>query len=150
MFDSYQFYLDRKKIAGYYSTKGYNIVTFRMLLVENFGYKNGEAITNDIGARPSLLNARLVYKDEELFDLKTKVADLIEYIRVYDADHRRWWCETRSVLFDTSVYSSSGVPWQETRKKLVGMYEIRERFKMELGNIIKSLINDGEQERYFF
>ena len=50
MFDSFTYYIDRKKIVGFFSTNGYNVITFRMFLIENLGYKNGKEIEEKTGA----------------------------------------------------------------------------------------------------
>lgn len=147
MFDSFTYYIDRKKIIGFFSTRGYNVVTFRMFLIENLGYKNGKEIEEKTGARRSLQDVKLVYKDEELFDLKTKMFDLIEFMKANDGK-KYWWYQTKSVLFNNDVY---GLRWEpDSRDKLVGHYEIHERFKKELNKLVKTLIDDGEQTRIIF
>ena len=147
MFDSFKYYIDRKKIIGFFSTRGYNITTFRMFLIENLGYKNGSEIEEKTGARRSLLDIKLVYKDEELFDVKTKIEDVIDFMKAYKGKGY-WWYQTRNVLFNNDVY---GLRWEPgSREKLVGKYEIHERFNTELRKLVKTLIDDGEQARIIF
>jgi len=148
MFDSFTYYIDRKKIIGFFSTRGYNVITFRKFLIENLGYKNGKEIEEKTGARRSLQDVKLVYRDEELFDLKTKMAELIDFMKSNNSEKRYWWYQTKPVLFNGDVY---GLRWEpESRNKLVGRYEIHERFKSELNKLVKTLIDDGEQARTIF
>ena len=146
MISGYKFYIEDKKIERYFTGKGYNVISFRKFLIDRFGYKNSAEIQKDTEIRESLLKAKLVYSDEELYDLKVKVLDLIEYIK--SGDRWRWWTHTRQVLFSGDVYGLSWHP--DNISKLAGKYELRERFKTELKDITKSLIDDGESdnERY--
>lgn len=151
MYKTFKYCIDDRRIRKYYTSNDYNVITFRKFILENFKYKNGKEIMEDTGARESLLNAILVYKDEEKIDLKTKVMDLIDFMRqeYKDSGSLRWWHQTRQVLFIGDVYN---LGWRNNDiNKLVGKYELQNRFKTDLKEIIKTLIrekDETEDERY--
>ncbi len=150
MFDTISYCISREKIMEYFLSSGYNVITLRKFILKNFDYKNSQEIIKDTGARESLLRVKLVYKDSELFDLKTKVSDLLDYMKQDFKDGKGfWWHQTRQVLFIGDVYN---LRWMETDKdKLVGGYEFSYRFKAIIKEKIKNLINieeDKEDGRY--
>lgn len=137
-FFSYKMWLDDGKVERYYKRIGYDVVTVRQYLKDNFGFKNGAEIINKYGVSYSLLCSKLVYNESEAFDLKTMMSDLLDFL---DNRERRWWNSGRSVLFTSEVY---GLRWDDPEfdKRVVGKYELRNRFSKEITSFIKNLTDE--------
>lgn len=137
-FFSYKIWLDDDKVERYYKRIGYDVVTVRRYLKDNFGFKNGAEIVNKYGVSYSLLGSKLVYNESEAFDLKTMMSDLLDYL---DVRERTWWNSGRSVLFTSEVY---GLRWgdPEFDKRVIGKYELRNRFSNEITSFIKNLTDE--------
>ena len=137
-FFSYKMWLDDGKVERYYKRMGYDVVTVRQYLKDNFGFKNGAEIIKKYGVTYSLLSSKLVYNESETFELKAMMSDLLDFL---DNRERRWWNSGRSVLFASEVY---GLRWDdpEFNKKIIGKYELRNRFSKEITSFIKNLTDE--------
>jgi len=141
-YDNYSYYLSSCKVERYFRSKGYNVDTLRVFIKKHLNLSSTE-LKERLEIKDSLLNAKMVYSDEELFDLKTKVVDLFNFIEEQNKANKRalWWYVSKNVIFNSTVYD---LPWSDRSRndKLVGKYEMRYRFKKILKDYIESLIDD--------
>ena len=141
-FDTYSYYLNSCKIERYFTTLGYNVRTFRAFSKENLGI-SGIELKKKYDLKESLLNSKLVYKNEELFELKAMMEDLLDFVGENGKTYR--WYRSKYVLFERSVYS---IRYSDRSgdSKVIGKFEMKTRFKKIIRNYIESLINDKNDE----
>ncbi len=131
---SWHFWASEDKIKSIFNKQGYNVQTVRCYLKQEFGYKNGKEITEDLEVKKSFLDAYLVYKDSEALELNERLSDLINFLR--DSKGCRSW--------GRNVYA---LRWNVNEKqydirKTVGRFEMKFRFKEIIGRILDIEISD--------
>lgn len=142
---NYHYWTDTRLVVRYFESEGYETSTMLKFLKTEFGYSSGKEIKEAYGVKDSFLRVTLVYKEEEKFDLKRRVSDLLDYIK--DADSKYWWKKNCGVIFQVDVYDN--LSWSPAAKDdLVGYYEIGNRFKSLITeHIDKTMLNNEEKDR---
>jgi len=133
---SWHFWASENKIKSIFNKQGYNVQTVRCYLKQEFGYKNGKEIAEDLEVKKSFLDAFLVYKDSEVSELNERLSDLINFLR--DTKSRRGWGGNRNIY---------ALRWNVNEKrydimKTVGRFEMKFRFKEIIECILDIEVND--------
>ena len=125
---SWHFWASENKIKSIFNKQGYNIQTVRCYLKQEFGYKNGKEITEDLEVKKSFLDACLVYKDSEMSELNERLSDLINFLR--DTKGYRTWGRNIYALRWNVIEKQYDI------RKTVGRFEMKFRFKEIIGRIL--------------
>lgn len=128
MWYSFSFWLPEEKARIVFNKLGYNVETVRCYLKREFGYKNGQAIIDDLHVKPSFLNARLVYKDSEIPELNRRLGILLGIVR--EAEPNKWWMKNINVLGHAI---SRGYDIRDT----VAWFEMKHRFRKVLEELLE-------------
>jgi hypothetical protein len=131
---SWHFWASETKIRAVFNKFGYNIQTVRCYLGQEFGYKNEKAIVDDLGVKKSFLDAKLVYKNDEIPELNRRLSDLIEQIR--GVEDSRYWMKNIYVLRRNTD------PGSYDLKETVYRYTMKYRFKELIENFLDVNIED--------
>ena len=125
---SWHFWASENKIKSIFNKQGYNVQTVRCYLKQEFGYKNGKEITEDLEVKKSFLDACLVYKDSEMSELNERLSDLINFLR--DTKGYRTWGRNIYALRWNVIEKQYDI------RKTVGRFEMKFRFKEIIGRIL--------------
>lgn len=131
---SWHFWAPETKIIAVFNKFGYNIQTVRCYLEQEFGYKSEREIVDDLGVKKSFLDAKLVYKSEEIPELNRRLSDLIEQIRGID-NSRSWMKNIYALRRNTD-------PRCYDLKETVYRYTMKYRFKELIENFFDIKIDD--------
>ena len=84
-------YIRREELEEYVKRKGYSIKTFRKILVDEFGYKNGkEAMTEFTNLTTNVFNIKLAYKNQEEYqEILVLMSDILAFVKT-ERDSPNW------------------------------------------------------------
>ena len=146
-------YIRRKELEEYVKRKGYSIKTFRKILVDEFGYKNGkEAMTEFTNLTTNVFNIKLAYKNQEEYQgILVLMSDIIAFVKA-ERDSPNWATPIygRDIVFftpDSTTTDSLGaiLSYQNTKaNKTLYTYTISSVFRKEFINDVneKTGINE--------
>ena len=146
-------YIRREELEEYVKRKGYSIKTFRKILVDEFGYKNGkEAMTEFTNLTTNVFNIKLAYKNQEEYqEILVLMSDIISFVKA-ERDSLNWSAiYGRDIVFFTPNSTNSTdnlgalLNYQNTKaNKTLYTYTISAVFRKEFINDIneKTGINE--------
>lgn len=124
---TWSYWAQEEKIRAIFHRLGYETMTVRCYLKQEFGYKNGREIVEDLKVKESFLRAILVFKDDEIPELNRRMSDLLIFIR----DNTGWWVKNVGVL-RTNVNST-----RYNIEETVAWFQMKYRFK----SVIEEILN---------
>lgn len=144
-------YIRREELEEYVKRKGYSIKTFRKILVDEFGYKNGkEAVTEFTNLTTNVFNIKLAYKNQEEYqEILVLMSDILAFVKT-ERDSPNWATPIygRDIVFFTPNSTDSlraTLSYQNTKaNKTLYTYTISAVFRKEFINDIneKTGINE--------